>query len=71
LANLLTILVRTGVRRAYIANQQARSVTYGIIPHVVTRYPARTREGDLQNMTDQNAQAGPESKPDADLQVSG
>jgi hypothetical protein len=33
---------------------------------VVTRYPARTHEGDLQNMTDQNAQAGPESKPDAD-----
>jgi len=32
---------------------------------VVTRYPARTREGDLQNMTDQNAQPGPESKPDA------
>jgi hypothetical protein len=25
---------------------------------VVTRYPARTHEGDLQNMTDQNAQPG-------------
>ena len=65
MANLLTIPVRTGVRRAYIANQQARSVTYGIIPHVVRRYPARTHEGDLQNMTDQNAQHGPESRPDA------
>ena len=32
---------------------------------MVTRYPARTHEGDLQNMTDQNAQPGPEGKLDA------